>query len=105
MNKSTGNKLSVEQLRRDQLVSVVIDDLGRALVSKILSQNGLIAINDLPPANFSSIDTLLRLYKLQELGLLTSTFEHTETSYQRVFRMTDLLTELIRTQNNLPFNI
>ena len=97
--------LSVEQLRKDQLVLVVIDDLGKALISKIFSQDGAIAINDLPPANFSSIDTLLRLYKLQELGLLTSTFKHTESSYQRVFRATDILTELIKTQSNLPFNI
>ncbi|GEM_PF-4153763 len=84
------NGMDDEQLRQFyDKISLIADDLGRALIGKIAGPHTPLSVDDLPWNGFDKGETLDRLYRLEDESIFESKMEKKDNGYVRVFYATE----------------
>lgn len=91
-----------KQLRQfyDQ-ISLLADDLGKALIGKIGGPNTPLSADQLPWNGFAKGETLDRLYRLEDMGIFESKMEKKGDAYVRKFSPTGLAKRIAK-EASLP---
>lgn len=82
------DKKQLKELLED--VTLVTDPLGQELIREAVDAHSPIGIGELPKfQNGFRDETLVRLYRLEKLGIFKSSFASTDGRTERIFSITD----------------
>jgi hypothetical protein len=85
--------LRLEHLENEKKTSVLEEPISKAIISRAISKKS-IRVSDLPLERLPTLTTLIRLYIFEKWGLLESKIEFKQTSCERVFYPTKLMSEV-----------
>lgn len=89
--ENTIKNMSYESLKNFiTYASLIGDDISRNIIWRVVNIGTPISVHEFPIENHDSLNMLIRLYQLEELGLLNSSFEEHSNRYDRVFHATEL---------------